>query len=163
MLGYQITNLAIKNGLDPLILAGIIAVESGGYRHAIRYESGFYERYCTEEKQPQLIGYVPPSRICSEETERRLRAFSYGLFQVMGQTARENGYQGYLTNLIDKPEDNIIIGVKIFKRFYQENNQDLQKTLLRWNGGEDPAYPQRVYDAIDNGSASKILQMENYW
>lgn len=91
--------------LAPQLVAAVVAVESDGNPWAIRYEPGFYDRYV----QAAPIKAKAP---CSNDTERRLRAMSFGLMQIMGQTARERGFVGtYLSQLCD-PEAGIEYGCK---------------------------------------------------
>lgn len=79
-------------GLDPDdIMFAWVAQESGGDRWAMRAEPGFYRRYI-----------VPKLADPNVRRERWARATSYGLLQIMGQTAREIGFDGrYLTQLCD--------------------------------------------------------------
>lgn len=90
-----ITQAAQTHGLPVSLVLAIVQVESGGNPWAARYEPGFYDRYVMT--QP-----VKARAPCSIKTEARLRATSFGLMQIMGQTARETGFDGvFLTELCD--------------------------------------------------------------
>jgi hypothetical protein len=76
-------------GLPPEILRAQVLQESGGNPCAIRYEPGFFRRYL--DGKP--MNFVPHG--CSADTERVGRAISWGPLQVMGETARCNGFRGW--------------------------------------------------------------------
>ena len=90
-----IASAARTHGLSVALVLAIVQVESGGNPWASRYEPGFYARYVHGKP---IRAFAP----CSEATEARWRATSFGLMQIMGQTARETGFKGvYLTELCD--------------------------------------------------------------
>ena len=64
-----------------------------------RYEPGFYSQYLEGKTKAQLKGFWPTQE--SEATERHGRATSWGVMQVLGQTARELGFEGHLVALSD--------------------------------------------------------------
>lgn len=76
---------ARAHGLPIALVRAVVEVESGGDPWAIRYEPGFFDRYVRDLK-------ISPVYPCSLQTERQARATSWGLMQLMGQTAREIGY-----------------------------------------------------------------------
>ncbi len=82
-----------KHGLPPEIVRAMVVQESTGNTCAIRFEQDFYDRY--------LKGNTPNFRPehCSWNTERIGRATSWGLMQVMGETARCNGFRGWFAEL----------------------------------------------------------------
>lgn len=86
--------------LNPLWLLSIIEIESSWNPYAKRYEPAFEARYLKNSFNP---------------TERRLRATSWGLCQVMGQTARELGYKKAIRELI-VPSVNIYYAAKLLKQ-----------------------------------------------
>ena len=122
--------------IDPNLVLAIIHVESNENSYAVRYEPKFYEwlkgRITTENW----------ASIPTKQTELRLRATSFGLMQVLGQVARENGFEGlYLTELCD-PEVGIRYGMRV-----------LAKQLRRYASKDDPeAYAVSAYN---RGSAGK--------
>lgn len=105
-LAQLINDAATRHGLPPELVAAMVQVESTDNPWATRYEPGFYTRYV--EKNPDVKAISP----CSLDTERRLRATSFGLLQVMGQVARERGCKlPYLTELCT-PEVGLYYGCR---------------------------------------------------
>jgi hypothetical protein len=100
--------------------------------NAIRFEPAFEARY------------IKPAIPERPTTEELTGAMSFGLMQIMGETAREMGYQGrFLTGLCD-PDTGLEFGCRKLKRCLINTNGDPTSALLRWNGGSDGAYPSRV-------------------
>src|SRR5262245_1759677 len=84
---------AQKHELDEALFCALCDHESVGWKPwAIRYEPAFFSRYVAPLYTNNKIS----------ATEAFARSFSYGLGQIMGQTARELGFDGeYLTELCD--------------------------------------------------------------
>lgn len=153
-LGTIITTAAMKYGLSPALIAAVIHVESSGCQWAGRYEQAFYSQYIHPRPFEMLPGHRP-TRV-TNATEKRWRATSWGCMQIMGETARENGYEReHLSELCD-PAINIELGARILRKFI-DNTDTLDKALLRWNGGGDKGYPGRVQLALDNGDYQYLL------
>jgi len=96
----RIDQAARRHALPVALVRAIVRVESAGNPWAARYEPGFYDRYVA----PKPVRARAP---CSEQTESRLRACSFGLMQIMGATARDIGFDGvFLTELLD-PDTNL--------------------------------------------------------
>lgn len=88
--------------LPPDLVAAIVAVESGWDEFAVRFEPAFMRRY--------LSGRIQVYGAVSSETERVMASTSFGLMQIMGIVARENGFQRpFLTELLD-PQINLEFG-----------------------------------------------------
>lgn len=129
--------------------------ESKGNAWALRYEPAFYSKYVGDRGRTDLLGHVPPEMICSLETEKRARAFSYGLLQIMGQVARENGFKGdYLTELCD-PAINLAIGCAHLRRLLQQCDGDERTALKRYNGST--SYAIAIFNHLDNRNYLRIL------
>lgn len=138
--------------LIPKIVAGVVWQESKGDHFAVRFEPLFYEKYI---KNKPLTGYVPKSGIPTEETERHLRSYSFGLMQIMGATARDFGYSAqYLTQLV-RAKDNIRVGCLILKT-YIDRAGSIKGGLLRYNGGGDPSYPDKIMIASQSHFAREV-------
>jgi hypothetical protein len=76
------------------LVVAIIRVESGGNPQAMRYEPGYLRNHV--EQNPRRFGDV------SLDTERIGRSLSWGPMLLVGQIARERGFQGaYFTELCD--------------------------------------------------------------
>jgi soluble lytic murein transglycosylase-like protein len=127
---------AVAHGLDPALVCGVCEQESSWNPDATRYEDGFYAKY--EE----------PLNLSS--TEEHLRSVSWGVMQVMGQTAREFGYTGkYFTTLCSEPLQGIEFGCRKLKRCMDKTNGDVVKALLMYNGGSNPQYDDLVLARVD--------------
>jgi len=79
------------HGLPVGVIDAVIEQESSGDPQACRYEPAYFERYIRGVAPSSLRGFWPLR--ASEDTERIGRATSWGLMQIMGQTARELGYE----------------------------------------------------------------------
>ncbi len=91
-----LTDAALRHGLDPNLVAAIIAGESSGQRFATRYEKGF--RWLSKPQEHALnLGL-------SLDTEVIAQSHSYGLMQIMGGTARGLGFDGYCVELVGVDE-----------------------------------------------------------
>ncbi|MFZ5427054.1 MAG: transglycosylase SLT domain-containing protein [Thermodesulfobacteriota bacterium] len=90
-----IESAAKANGLPANIVSAIVQTESSGNTWATRYEPGFYERY-VRTNDVRVFGPV------SIVTEKNARATSWGLMQIMGETARCLGFNApFLAALCD--------------------------------------------------------------
>ncbi len=116
--------------LDPALVCAIIEQESNFNPWAIRFEPGFLQRY------------VIPLNL-TNPTETYARSTSWGLMQLMGQSARELGYTGNLSRLCE-PETGIPWGCMHFRHKLAAAGNDLRKSLLLWNGGGNVLYPDQV-------------------
>lgn len=121
--------IALSHAIDPALVCAVIEQESSWVPQAIRYEDGFYQRYIVKLN-------------LKDPTEARARAFSWGLCQVMGQVAREEGFTGHLVDLC-QPEIGIDRGcVHLAKKL--SVHPELESALLAWNGGANIRYGQQV-------------------
>lgn len=156
MVGSLIISAAEKNDLSPQLIAAVIIQESAGDTFAQRLEQGFFARYLRDKLYGELPGYNKIENKWKQEIERGLRAHSFGLMQIMGQTARENGFMGEFEELFD-PETNIDLGSKILSKKIISSGRDIRVGLLRWNGGGNPKYPDEVIERIKSGGVQKLL------
>jgi hypothetical protein len=152
----DLVNLAINKAqqheLPPELVCAVCEEESGkrgkppGEREdwnpqATRYEPGFFAKYEADK-------FLPID-------EEKARARSYGLMQIMGETARLVGFEGDFNQLY-VPENSLEFGCiwllnrmhLAIKRAPQDSTSNADSlwraTLLYWNGGSDLAYPSRV-------------------
>jgi soluble lytic murein transglycosylase-like protein len=94
---------AEAHALWPEVVCAIVEQESSWNPWALRYEPAFYEKYVA----PQFArGNI------ADLTESRARAFSWGLMQVMGQAAREHGFNGASLAALCDPAAGIEIGCR---------------------------------------------------
>lgn len=122
---------AKAHGVDPALFCAVIHHESADWKqYASRYEPAFFKRYLESMNL--------------SDTEKYSRAFSYGLTQLMGQTAREFGFKGeYCSELFD-PYVNLEFGCRKLADCLKHEGNDVNKSLLRYNGGSNPNYPNLV-------------------
>jgi soluble lytic murein transglycosylase-like protein len=129
---------AVRHGLEPELVCAVIEQESSWNPYAIRYEPEFRERYVAALR-------LPP-------TEEIARSISWGLMQVMGQVAREHGFNGRFLAELCTAAVGVEIGCKILAAKIA-NAGDSKKGLLLWNGGADPGYAQEVLDRVASYAA----------
>lgn len=130
-------------GGDLSMVCGWAFVESSFFPHAVRYEPAFYRRY------------VEPQGITSD-TEARCRAMSWGLFQIMGQVARERGFKGdYLPALCD-PKTNARIASEYLRDLKHRSDGTWEGALASYNGGlgGNRSKPYRRQSYVDKVQAA---------
>lgn len=151
-----VKEIAPNYSLDPALVCAIVEQESDGDTWATRFEQAFYNRYIAP-----IFALGPPgsSRI-TDPTEAIHRATSWGLMQVMGETAREApvNYYGPLPALCD-PNAGITVGCKVLQHKLSLASGDVAKALELWNGGADLAYPGQVLARVAPYKASPLLAM----
>lgn len=133
---------AEKYGLDYKLVSALIWQESRGKEEAIRLEQRFYRVYVREQQLSAV--------------ESALRSTSFGYCQIMGQTAREFGFDGDFRE-ITKPEVNIELGCKILARYTELKGGSIERGLLRYNGGGNKSYPTHVMNHLKNGNWQKVF------
>jgi hypothetical protein len=121
------------HALPEELVCAVCEHESGGWNPwAARYEPAFFARY------------IHPAHPQTPTTEEIDAAESFGLMQIMGQTAREFGFKGkYFTELCD-PLVGIEYGCRKLERAVRVHPNDMRAALLIYNGGADPRYPDLV-------------------
>lgn len=123
-----IADTADRHHLAVRLVRAIVQVESAGCPWAVRYEPAFFRTYVESQNHPVYRG-------CSRDTEERLRATSFGLMQIMGQTARERGFEGpFLTELCD-PALGLEYGCRHLVRQIQRYQGDLMMAVAAYNAG----------------------------
>ena len=127
---------ALTYKLDPVLVCAVVERESTWNPDDERYEDGFYNEY------------VVPLKLTSA-TEARARAFSRGLMQLMGQSARERGFPGQLSTLF-KPDVGLAWGCAHLAFKIQHAGGDLKLALDRWNGGGNPNYADEVFALMEH-------------
>ncbi len=117
------------------VMDALIHIESSWNPWAVRYERPFAYLLRPE-------AFAKTSRI-SLETEAVLQRCSWGLCQIMGGTARDLGFTGLLTTLLD-PEVNIPLGVALFKRLSGEYLK-VDDQIAAYNAGSVKRKPDGTY------------------
>jgi len=125
---------AATQSLDPALVCAVVEQESGWNPWAMRYEPAFFAKY--------VANLYTNNKITASEAYAR--GFSWGLMQVMGQGAREAGFDDtFLSELCD-PEQGLATGCKVLRRKFDAMGGDVIRALLAWNGGANPAYAAQV-------------------
>jgi len=126
---------ADRHSLDQSVVCAIIEQESDWNPAAVRYEAAFYNRYI-----------APMNLLDSDEAHKR--ATSFGLMQIMGETAREHGYPGPLEHLLE-PATGLEWGCIHFASLLKKAGGDVYAALLHYNGGSNTLYPGQVIARMD--------------
>lgn len=130
---------ANRHKLDPRLVCAVIEQESAWDAFAIRFEPAFLARYVS------LLGLNP--------TEEIARSTSWGLMQVMGQVARENGFADRSLAELCLPEHGLEIGCTVLARKIAVADGDSARALMLWNGGGNQGYAADVLRKMENYSA----------
>lgn len=119
---------------------------SGGTNIGPRYEPGFQRRYLQGKPRWEAL---------AKQYGWQAVSSSYGPWQIMFPVAVELGFTGSPQQLAD-PVVNRQYFDKKFQRDYQATGGHLEKSLLRYNGGGDPTYPQRVFKFLHPSPKSPV-------
>jgi soluble lytic murein transglycosylase-like protein len=122
--------------LDEALVCAVVEQESHWNPWAIRYEPAFFTRYIG----PHIEQFTA--------TEAKARAFSWGLMQVMGQTARELRYSGPFAQLC-VPEMGLEWGCRRLQRALDHSAGNIHTALQAYNGGANPHYAGEVLARMD--------------
>ena len=122
--------IASAHGLDSALVCAVVEEESAWDPHAIRYEPGF------------RASYVAPLNLpCTEEIARSI---SWGLMQVMGQVAREHGFQRPYLSALCESSAGLSFGCIVLAAKLAAAGGDVSRGLALWNGGGNPDYAAQV-------------------
>jgi soluble lytic murein transglycosylase-like protein len=112
----------------------VVEQESGWNPWAMRYEPAFFSKY--------VASFYTNNKITA--TEAYARGFSWGLMQVMGQEAREFGFDALFLSALCDPEQGLAVGCKVLRSKFDAMAGDSTRALLAWNGGGNPNYAAQV-------------------
>lgn len=121
----QIDIVAVRHGLDPLLVAAIVQVESAGSPWAIRYEPAWAARLDGRRGQPGV----------TSATERVQLSTSWGLMQVLGVTARELGFKGPFLSALCAPAVGLEYGCRYLARQLRRYKGDVSDAIAAYNAG----------------------------
>ncbi len=125
---------AASQSLDPALVCAVVEQESSWNPWAIRYEPLFFSKY--------VASLYTNNKISA--TEAYARGFSWGLMQVMGEVAREAGFDALFLSALCDPEQGLAIGCKVLRKKLDAAAGDTTRALLAWNGGGNPNYAAQV-------------------
>jgi soluble lytic murein transglycosylase-like protein len=135
--------IAERHALDPSLVCAVIEQESAWNTHAIRYEPAFFAKYVAPLFTNNKV--EPPTN-----TEANSRAISWGLMQVIGQSAREVGFVGQFLSELCDPAVGIEVGCLVFAHKLSTAHGDVNEALQFWNGGANPKYAAEVRARMPN-------------
>src|SRR5215468_12279136 len=115
---------AAAQSLDPTLVCAVVEQESGWNPWVIRYEPLFFSKYVAPLYTNNKVS----------ASEAYARGFRWGLMQVMGQVAREFGFDTPFLSALCDPEQGIAIGCKVLRRKFDAMAGDTTRALLAWNG-----------------------------
>jgi soluble lytic murein transglycosylase-like protein len=109
----EINGAAARHGLDPLLVCGVVSIESGFDQYAWNPEPAY--RYFWNVRTGTPFRATTPAEVAAKfppkdfptifgdpDQEWWGQSASWGLMQLMGAVAREHGFRGpYLTELCD--------------------------------------------------------------
>lgn len=133
-----VVQVASMYGLRTDLLGAQILVESSGDPFAFRYEPEFFDRYIKDHASAQGYRYGP------------LAACSFGLLQILLETALEIGFDDRPERLFD-PRVGLNWGAKYLQRCLEATGNDYRKALARYNGAgtRADAYAMKVFALAD--------------
>jgi soluble lytic murein transglycosylase-like protein len=141
-----VRSIASAHGLEPALVCAVVEQESAWNCWAVRYEPAFLSRY------------VAPLYTAGKltATEAYTRSMSWGLMQVMGQVAREHGFDGDSLPELCDPALGIEIGCRILAARLARARGNMTAALLAWNGGANSNYADQVIARKANYSSRPV-------
>lgn len=117
---------ARKHDLEPALVAAFVSVESGFNPYSIKYEEGF--RYVRPDYRDLAHGAKTHDYL-----EKAFEMSSIGLMQIMGATARDEGFRKNLVQLFD-PYTNLEWGCAHLSRLVKKHT-NLESVISAYNAG----------------------------
>ncbi len=137
-----VMQVAVNYGFRADLLAAQIQIESSGDPFAFRYEKAFFDRYIHNHASAQGYKFGP------------LAACSFGLLQILLETAIEQGFTDRPERLFD-PRTGLTWGAKYLQTCLAASDGDYRKALARYNGAGKLAtvYADKVFAQADTTAA----------
>lgn len=136
--------------LDELANAFMQVESSGGKNSRRRFEPGFLKRYLSKTLEPDFESLA-------SKYGREAMATSYGPFQIIYRTAYEHGFRGSPEDL-ESPQTNRQYFNKIFDSMFRSSGSNLDKAILRYNGGGNSDYLEKVKRYLPKRQVSMVMQ-----
>ena len=133
--------------VPPELVLGIIEAESGGDPRAAKINST-YPYTMMQAKRPAM---------CSVDVERIFQKTAWGLMQVMGATARELGFEDWLSELVF-PETNIRLGIEFLGRKMSKylDRYGIEGVVAAYNGGAPRRRPDGKF--TNQGYVDRVME-----
>lgn len=159
----QIEHAARAAGISPNLVKAIVVIESGGNPFAWNPEPRY--RYLVDARTGKPFRPITLAERASEFPPGDFHALggdadqewwgqqaSWGLMQIMGALAREQGFAGpYLPELTD-PAINLALGCKVLHALILWANRDTAKAVAGYNAGRGG-----WHSAAGQAYAAKVL------
>jgi soluble lytic murein transglycosylase-like protein len=139
----QARAIAVAHGLSPQLVCAVIEQESAWNPWSVRYEPVFMSKYVAPQYTAGKFS----------ATEAYMRSISWGLMQLIGETARELGFAGSSLAELCDPQVGVEFGCRELKNCIDRAKGDVPTALLYWNGGASTSYPVEVMARMKNYSA----------
>ena len=152
----DLAGMAPTFGLEPDLVLAVIWQESGGIQGAWNPEQRYRWFWNVKTIAPfrkvtdaeNASEYPPKDFPClagDPDQEWWAQQASWGLMQPMGAVARECGFKGdYIGDLLIYPELNLQFSCIHLSRKLKQAGGDVRGALLRYNGGGDQLYDDKV-------------------
>lgn len=149
----------ILGTIRPATVLGIIWQESSGVPYSWNPEPRYKWLWDVKRNEPfrkqtelEIMSENPPGDFPhlagDKDQEWWAQQASWGLMQTMGAVARERGFKGgWIPQFLYDPTLSIKYGIlHLWVYCYREGKNSTVEALLRYNGGGDPKYPDKVLD-----------------
>jgi hypothetical protein len=136
-----------RRQINPNVISAIISTESNWQANTARYEKNF-----TYTFKADLFANMFNITL---QTENTLQKFSWGLMQIMGGTARDLGFSGWVPDLC-KPEIGVMWGCEYFEKRCMDY-LDLNDQLAAYNAGSVKRKSNGSY--INQEYVDKVLSL----
>jgi hypothetical protein len=131
----EIDSAARKHGLPPSLLAAFIQEESAFNQWATRVETHYLRKkkvIAEARRWSRKFKGIP-----TEQTELYARSSSWGLMQVMGQVAREQGFDRQFLQELISPINSIDEGAKLLVKNLKRYKGDTLSAISAYNQGNN--------------------------
>jgi ATP-dependent exoDNAse (exonuclease V) alpha subunit len=122
------------------------------------YDDAFYKQFLGDRHlKRRMQGYMPPDEIINYKTEKKLRAFRFGIFGILGQDARLEGYQeNNLAKLLSCEESLRFVAGKV--RANLDLGVDTKKAIRVFNNPNGYLYSRSALEHAMNGNALNFIK-----